>query len=94
MGCIPVGAAVGAVFSFIYIKKVSPKTAFLITNAISILAIATIQIKTLYTLLAGRIIQGICVGLYSTITPIYINQMLPASLSRMGALHQAVIAFG
>ncbi len=94
MGCIPVGAGVGAILSFVFLKKVSPKTAFLVANVISILAISVIQIKTLYTLLAGRIIQGICVGLYSAITPVYINQMLPASLSGLGALNQAAIAFG
>lgn len=94
MGCVPVGAGVGAIFSSILLKKFSLKSVFLITNIVSVIAISTIQVKTLYTLLAGRIIQGVCVGLYSAITPLYINQMLPQSLSGMGALNQAVIALG
>jgi MFS family permease len=41
------------------------------------------------------VIQGICVGLYSVIVPLYINEICPLELAgRFGALNQFFIVFG
>lgn len=73
MGCIPVGAGFGALLSFPLMGKVSRRNFFLIVNIIAAISLGIVQIRAIYSLFAGRIIQGICVGLYSAITPVYIN---------------------
>ena len=43
----------------------------------------------------SRFLQGICIGLYSAITPLIINEFSPTSISgTLGALNQFSIAFG
>ena len=52
-------------------------------------------ISSFATLLVGRIIQGICVGLYSSICPLFINELSPIELSGLfGTLNQIFIVSG
>lgn len=48
-----------------------------------------------YTLIAGRIIQGLCVGLYSALVPLFVNEISPMEVAgRLGALNQLLIVSG
>jgi MFS family permease len=46
-----------------------------------------ILFPTFFTLIIGRSIQGICVGLYSAIVPLFINEYAPLEIAgRLGAI--------
>lgn len=52
-------------------------------------------IPNFFSLIIGRAIQGICVGLYSSIVPLFINEFAPLEISgRLGALNQLLIVSG
>jgi MFS family permease len=41
-----------------------------------------VNITTFETLLAGRCIEGICMGCFTTIAPIYLKEIAPKELRR------------
>lgn len=49
------------------------RKSFLLTNAIAAVSILLILIKNPFTIIAGRSIQGISVGIFSAIVPLYLN---------------------
>jgi MFS family permease len=54
-----------------------------------------ILFPTFFTLIIGRSIQGICVGLYSAIVPLFINEYAPLEIAgRLGAINQLMIVSG
>lgn len=66
-----------------------------IVNGIAFGAGLLIFIQNAYILFLVRIIQGICVGFYSAITPVIIKEISPNEISgTLGALNQFFIAFG
>ncbi len=66
-----------------------------IVNAIAFVAGLLLYIKNPYTLFIVRILQGVCVGFYSAITPVIIKETSPNEISgTLGALNQFFIAFG
>lgn len=72
-GLIPIGAGLGALSSFIIMKKISRRNLFILTNIAAAVGFGIIQIRYLPSLIIGRFIQGYCVGIYSAVTPVYIN---------------------
>lgn len=72
-GLIPIGAGLGALSSFIIMKKMSRRNLFILTNILAAIGFGIIQIRYLPSLIIGRFIQGFCVGIYSAVTPVYIN---------------------
>lgn len=65
------------------------------TASISIIGTVFTLIPVFATLIIGRIIQGLCVGLYSAIVPLFINELSPIEVSgKLGALNQLLIVFG
>ena len=66
-----------------------------IVNAIAFAAGLLLYIENAYLLFLVRILQGICVGFYSAITPVIIKEISPNEISgTLGALNQFFIAFG
>lgn len=66
-----------------------------VVNAIAFAAGLLLFIQNAYILLIIRIIQGLCVGFYSSITPVIIKEISPNEISgTLGALNQFFIAFG
>ena len=54
-----------------------------------------IFIENFYSLLIFRLLQGIAVGLYSSVTPIIIKELSPVEISgQLGSYTQLNIAFG
>ncbi len=49
-------------------------------NVLAIIVEGLLQINNLIALLVCRILQGICVGLYMSIVPIYINELAPRQI--------------
>lgn len=47
------------------------------------------------TIWVGRAIQGISVGIYGVLCPIFINELVPIELSvNMGVIHQLMMSLG
>ena len=64
-------------------------------NAISIFATILVLPKNPITLLIGRIIQGACTGVYSSLVPLVVKEYSPVMLSGpMGALQNNFITIG
>lgn len=71
------------------------RNAIVVTAAISLLGTVLTLFPNFYTLIAGRAIQGLCVGLYSALVPLYINEISPMEVAgRLGALNQLLIVSG
>ena len=46
-------------------------------------AIGIVNINSFGALIAGRFLEGICVGFYSAIAPIYLREIAPKELRKM-----------
>lgn len=54
-----------------------------------------VMFPNLYLFFVARLIQGLCVGLYSAVVPLFIKEYSPNEISgTMGALNQTFVAFG
>lgn len=94
-GCIPIGAGIGAVLSFLLLKNFSRRQSLLVVNGVALVVGFLIFIPNQLILFAGRFIQGMCVGAYSAVVPLIIKEMAPTEISgTLGALNQVLIAFG
>lgn len=79
-GCIPIGALFGALLSSIFVRYTSRRYFFvldrngvLIINACAFVVGGLIYIENFYSLLVFRLLQGVFVGMYSSVTPIMIK---------------------
>lgn len=67
----------------------------LIVNVVAFCAGLLLYIQNAYTLFLVRVIQGICVGCYSAITPVIIKELSPSEISgTLGAFNQVFISIG
>lgn len=91
-GCVPIGAMIGALSSSLLLKKFSRRNSFLVTNLLAIIACGICFVKLGFMILIGRVIIGICTGVFSAIVPLYINEFVPLQLKNFGTLNQVFIA--
>ena len=54
---------------------------------------AILLIHSPVTIVAGRLLQGFCTGLYTAFVPLYINEITTPDLAKLGTLNQIGIAF-
>ncbi len=73
IGLMPLGAIIGAFVTKFLIKRHRRLTGIYIFTLVNVGAIVLVNITTFATLIAGRLIEGICVGYYTTIAPIYLK---------------------
>lgn len=76
-GCIPIGAGIGALIARKLIHVFSRRKFVLLINLIALIAGCVLYINNIIVLICMRIIQGICVGLYTSIVPMYITEISP-----------------
>jgi len=74
---IPIGAAVGSFFASPIASRVGRLKAFIITDILSIIMTLFTIVPDLDLVLIGRFFVGICVGLNSTLVPLYLHEILP-----------------
>lgn len=77
IGVLPLGAVFGAILTKHLIKKFKRLTGIYIFTIVNIIAVVLINITIFGTLIAGRFLEGICVGYYSAIAPIYLREIAP-----------------
>lgn len=76
-GCISFGALLGALIGKKLIHLFSRRNFILFINAIAVVAGSLIYIQNMECLIIMRIIQGACVGLYTSIVPIVVAEISP-----------------
>lgn len=67
----------------------------LLVGVIQLIGTGLILIATFPTLIIGRILQGICVGIYTSLVPVFINEISPLELTgTFGTFSSSFIALG
>ena len=62
------------------------------TNIVGVISLSLFFIHSPVTLVLGRLLQGLCTGVYSTIVPLYINEIVTPDLTNLGTLNQVFIS--
>ncbi|CAD8182000.1 unnamed protein product [Paramecium pentaurelia] len=88
-------AGAGAMLSGNLLQKFSIRKSFMITDLIGIIGVLLEIISNIYWFYLARILIGFCVGLNSSLIPLYIKEFSPNRLSgSLGALNQLTINIG
>lgn len=91
---VPAGAAVGAFLAGI-LSYYGRRTTILIANGFVILGGGLCLGQSIYLLIIGRLIKGFAIGIFSVITPIFIQEIAPTDLKgSYGAMNQLAIVVG
>jgi MFS family permease len=94
-GCIPVGAGIGALIAKWITHWFSRRNFILVTNFIAIIAGALIFITNFGVFVTMRLIQGICIGFYTSTISVHINEISPVEISgSVGSFTQIFISLG
>ena len=94
-GIIPFGALFGAFFSGKVTNLIGRKYSMLLFDMIGIGTNLFSMIVNSYVLVITKFIQGLCVGAYSTIVPLYINEYIPNSMSGLcGVIYNSFFCLG
>lgn len=93
-GCIPGGAAIGAlVFGPIATK--GKRSALILVSSLFTVGILLTLVFDVWFLIFGRLLVGMCVGGYSAVSPSFVSEISPVSLSGiLGVLNQFNAACG
>lgn len=83
IGVLPIGAILGVVITKFLITKYRRLTGIYIFTIVNVGAIVMVNINVFGILVAGRFIEGICIGYYTTIAPIYLKEIAPKELRKM-----------
>ena len=77
IGILPFASIIGAIILRVMIKRFKRLSGIYVFTFVNIGAIVLVNITTFYTLLIGRFIEGICIGFYSAIAPVYLREIAP-----------------
>lgn len=78
---VAAGAGLGALIGGNMASVFGRKTTMIITDVTTILSVIPTLYKNLYTILIGRLILGVCVGINSSVVPLYIREVTPLKLT-------------
>ncbi|CAD8163032.1 unnamed protein product [Paramecium octaurelia] len=88
-------AGAGAILSGNLLQQFSIRKSFMITDFIGIIGVVLEIIPNVYWFYLARIFIGFCVGLNSSLIPLYIKEFSPNRLSgSLGAMNQLTINIG
>lgn len=89
------GAMFGALFSGYISRKLGRRKTYLYLDLISWVGISLTLIVNEYTMILGRLISGICVGVYSPLVCVYVNETAPYKISGIcGAIYETCFCMG
>lgn len=87
IGFFPIGGAIGALSGRFFIKYFTRKYIYfqnrqilIIFDIAAIVTTGLLQIPNIGLLLALRIVQGVIVGVFMVIVPVYVNELVPIDL--------------
>jgi SP family galactose:H+ symporter-like MFS transporter len=83
IGILPIGSILGAIITKFLIKRFRRLVGIYIFTVVNIVAVILINITTFPTLIVGRFIEGVCIGYYCAIAPVYLKEIAPKELRKM-----------
>lgn len=83
IGILPIGAILGVFITKIMLIYTRRLTGIYVFAVINVGAIVLVNMTSFGTLVAGRFIEGICIGYYTTIAPIYLKEIAPKELRKL-----------
>lgn len=94
-GCIPFGALFGALLGKKLIHVFSRRNLILVINATALVAGSLLYITEMESFIIMRIIQGACIGMYTSTIPMTISEISPIEISgTTGAFTQIFSSIG
>jgi len=75
IGILPIGAILGVFITKFMLLHTRRLTGIYVFAFVNVGAIILVNVTTFGTLIAGRFIEGICIGFYTTIAPIYLKEI-------------------
>lgn len=93
IGVLPFGAIFGVLFTKALITRYRRLVGIYIFTVVNVGAMVLVNINTFGTLIAGRFVEGICIGYYTQIAPIYLKEIAPKELRRLLGLSSALEKF-
>lgn len=94
-GCISFTGALGSFLALFLVDRFSRKKCLMGLSVAAIILSFIIMIPHIWVLAIVRMIQGLVIGTISCITPLYINEMMPKSVSGpFWSYHQCLYVFG
>ena len=93
-GSIALRAIIGAIW-IIPIANYGRRTALMIVAIVFTIGTGITMIFNFYSLALGRFIMGVAAGAFTSISPLYITEIAPTSISgTLGTLNQFMASFG
>ena len=77
---IPFGAIFGSLSAGKIASKIGKKNTLILFDCLGILSSFITIIKNTYAIIFSRLIQGYCIGAFSTIVPLYISEYIPVEI--------------
>jgi len=78
---IPAGACFGAMLSGVLLQKISRRNSLITTDLIGIVGSSLSMIANMPIFCIGRFISGMTTGLNIALVPLYIKEIVPASIA-------------
>jgi MFS family permease len=73
LGVVPVGAGLGSLVTPLSMKILTRRNILLVCNSVAIVIAGVIQINNIYVLLGCRFVQGLVIGHYMGVIPLYVK---------------------
>ena len=87
IGILPIGAILGVFITKFMLVRTRRLTGIYLFALVNVGAVALVNVTTFGALIAGRFIEGICIGFYTTIAPIYLKEISSSQMrSTLGLL--------
>lgn len=80
---MPIGAVLGVLISVQMMKRFKRVVGLYVFAFVNCGAAVLININTFPTLNLGRFVEGICIGIYASMAPIYLREIAPKEMRRM-----------
>lgn len=80
IGMMPIGGIFGAAFNQFFLKFFNRKQSLYIMLVILWAGLGLILVRNMYTIIIGRFVEGVAIGLYVSISPILLQEVTPKEL--------------
>ncbi len=77
IGVLPLGCLFGDFVTHFMLHRTQRLFGIYVFTVLNVVAVILININIFGTLIAGRFIEGICVGYYTLLAPIYLREIAP-----------------
>jgi MFS family permease len=82
IGILPLGSLFGDFITHFMLRKTQRLFGIYVFTLLNLAAVILININSFGTLIAGRFLEGICVGYYTLLAPIYLREIAPKEIRR------------